>query len=99
MTFDAAADAVFTANKGNLLTLHSRQVGDKLVHWLEIMMKGAETNRQIYDMIAMGIIRSHMIPDLKNDIYLAKPTDRQEFHTMIEQWDTSQPTKRNMYKS
>ena len=64
MTFAAAAEAVFTADKGNLLALPSRQAGEKLVRWLEKMTEGAETNRQIYDRIAMGIIRSHMIPDL-----------------------------------
>ena len=55
-------------------------------------------NRQIFDRLAMGAIRSHMIPDLKTYMDLAKPTDRQQFHAMIEQWDKSQPVKRHMYK-
>ena len=65
MTFAAAAEACFTADKGNLLTLPTRQAGDKLVRWLENMAEGTAINRQIFDRLAMGAIRSHMIPDLK----------------------------------
>ena len=73
MTFAAAAEAFFTADKGNLLTLPTRQAGDKLVRWLEKMAERTETNRQIFDRLAMGAIRSHMIPDLKT--YMDRLTD------------------------
>ena len=36
-----------------------------------------------------------MIPDLKTYMDLAKPTDQQQFHAMIEQWDKSQPVQRH----
>ena len=65
MTFAAAAEAVFTADEGNLLNIPSRQAGDKLVSWLQKMTEGMETNRQFCDRVAMGVIRSHMDPDLK----------------------------------
>ena len=99
MTFAAAAEAVFTADKGEILNIPSRQAGDKLVRWIEKMAEGTETNRQIFDRIAMGVIKSHTVLELKTYIVLAKPTDRQEFHAMIEQWVRSQPVKKPMYKT
>ena len=49
MTFAAAAEAFFTADKGNLITLPTRQAGDKLVRWLEKMAEGMETDRFLID--------------------------------------------------
>ena len=98
MTFAAAAEAVFTADKGNLLNLPTRQADDKLVRWLEKMTEGTDTNQQFCDGIAMGVLKSHMVPDLKQYMDLTKTIDRQEFHATIDQWDRSQPVKRNKYK-
>ena len=96
MTFAAAAEAVFTADKGNLLNLPTRQAGDKLGRWLEKVTEGTATNRQFCNRIAMGVLMSHMVPDLKQYMDLTKTTDRQEFHATIDQWDRSQPVKRNL---
>ena len=49
MTFAAAAESVFTADKGSQVQLPIRQAGDKLFRWIEKMAEGAETNRQIFD--------------------------------------------------
>ena len=98
MTFAVTAEEVFTGDKGNFLNLPTRLAGDKLVKWLEKMTEGTDTNKQFCNRVAMGVFRSHMVPDLKQYMDITKTTDWQEFHATIDQWDRSQPVKRNLYK-
>ena len=65
MTFSAAAESFFTADKGNIQQLPTRQVGDKLVRYCEKMTEGAETVRQVVDKVTVGMLRALMVPDLK----------------------------------
>ena len=51
------------------------------------------------DRIVMGAMRSHMVPDLKMYIDLAKLTNRTELEGLMTQWVQSQPYKRNMFRS
>ena len=98
MTFTAAAEAFFTADKGEILNLPTQQVGDKLVRWLEKIAEGADADREKYDKIAMGAIRSFIVPELKNYNDLAKPTNRAEFDALTEQWVRSKPFRKSMYR-
>ena len=66
MTFAAAAECVFTADKGALVQMPIRQVGDKLTRWVEKMAEGTENARQVIDRVVVGIIRSMMVLDLKH---------------------------------
>ena len=43
------------------------------------MIEGAETDRQKCDRIAMGGMRSYMVPELKNYVDLAKLNSKTEF--------------------
>ena len=53
MTFATAAEAFFTADRGEVLNLQPQQTGDNLVRWVEKMIEGAETDRQKCDRMAM----------------------------------------------
>ena len=46
------------------------------------MAEGAETNRQIFDRVTVGVLRSLMVPDLKNYMDLTKTTERQEYQML-----------------
>ena len=63
------------------------------------MMKGAETDRNKKERIAMGALRSYMVPELKSYMDLSKPTNKPEFDALTEQWVRSQPFRRSMYKT
>ena len=79
MTFAAAAESVFTAEKGILVQLPVRQAGDKLFRWVEKMTEGAETIRQANDRVTVRVLRSLMVPNPKTYMDLTKTTDRQEY--------------------
>ena len=98
-TFAAAAEAFFTADKGQLLSLQPQEMGDKLARWIGKMGEGTTTMRQLCDRIVMEAMRSHMVPDLKMYIDLAKPTNRTELEGLMVQWRQSQLYKRNMFRS
>ena len=76
MTFAAAAESFYTADKGKIAQLPVRQAGDKLFRLCEKMIEGSETTRQAADKVTVGILRSMMVPDLKNYMDLTKTTDR-----------------------
>ena len=99
MTYAAAAEAFFTADKGELLNIPVQQAGDKLIRWIDKMMEGAETDRNKKERIAMGALRSYMVPELKSYMDLSKPTNKPEFDALTEQWVRSQPFRRSMYKT
>ena len=58
MTFSAAAEPLFTADKGNIQQLPIKQAGDKLVRYCEKMTEGAETVRQVVDKVTVGMLRA-----------------------------------------
>ena len=60
MTFAAAAEFVFTADKGSLVLLPITKAGDKLFRWVKKMTEGAETIRQANDRVTVGVLRSLM---------------------------------------
>ena len=84
MTFAAAAESFYTADKGKIAQLPVRQAGDKLFRLCEKMIEGSAT-RQAADKMTVGILRSMMVPDLKNYMDLTKTTDRLEYQMLAEQ--------------
>ena len=58
MMFSAAAESLFTADKGNIQQLPVKQAGDKLVRYCEKMTEGAETVRQAVDKVTVGMLRA-----------------------------------------
>jgi len=97
-TYAAAAEAFFSANKGEIYTLDLQLAGDKLTRWANKMIDGAETRQDICERMAMGALRAYMIPELKTYLDLTKPTTKPEFEALAEQWVKSQLYKRSMYK-
>ena len=98
-TFAAAAEAFFTADKNQLLSLQPQQMGDKLLRWATKMSEGTTTIREALERVVMGAVRSHMVPDLKMYVDLAKPTNRTEQEGLMVQWSQSQTYKRNMFRT
>ena len=56
MTFVAAAECLFTADKGTITHLPIRRVVDNITRWLEKMTEGTETLRLAIDRMVVGVI-------------------------------------------
>ena len=61
----AAAEAFFTHNNKELLTLPVMQVLTKLKKWLGKMEEGAETEEVKKERVAMGSLKSQIVPEFK----------------------------------
>ena len=98
MTFAATAEAIFTADKGKLLQLPLRQATDKMKRWVNKMLEESETVRQAADKVTVGVMRSFMVPELKTYLDTSNATDEHNFLMTTEEWERSQPDKRNLFR-
>ena len=98
MTFAAAAEAIFSADKGKLVHLPVRQVVDKVRQWLGKLTQEAETIAETLDCVTVGVTRSLMIPELKTHVDMSKATELQPFLRVVEEWDRNQQDKKSMFK-
>ena len=99
MSHVAVAEAFFSHNNKELLALPVTQAVTKMKRWLKKMEQGAESEDVRRERVAMGNLRSQMVPELKTYHYLIKPQNGPEFEALVEQWTISQPYIRSIYVS
>ena len=64
MTFGAAAEAIFTADKGKLTQLSLRQAADKNKRWVGKLTQEAATVENV-DSMTGGVLCSLVVPEAK----------------------------------
>ena len=79
-----------TADRGQTLTLPIRQVIQKTIRLLEKMTQEAGTNAEVYQYIAIAMIRFFLNPDLKQYMDLKGQFDKESFCKGVEEWQTTQ---------
>ena len=90
LTFSASSESIMTADRGQTLTLPIRQAIQKTVRLLEKMTQEAETNAEVYQYIAIAMVRFFLNPDLKQYMDLKGRIDKENFCKGVEEWLTTQ---------
>ena len=93
MTFGAAAEAIFTADKGKLTQLSLRQAADKMKRWVGKLTQDAATVGEAVDSMTVGVLCSLVVPEAKTYLDMLKATELQQFLMVAEEWERSQPDK------
>ena len=90
LTFSASSESIMTADRGQTLTLPIRQAIQKTVRLLEKLTTNAETNTEIFQYIAIAIVRYFLNQDLKQYMDLKGHFDKEQFCKGVEEWQTTQ---------
>ena len=90
LTFSASSESIMTADRGQTLTLLIRQAIQKTVRLSEKMTQEAGTNAEIFQYIAIAIVRFFLNPDLKQYMDLKGHFDKESFCKGVEEWQTTQ---------
>ena len=90
LTFSASSESIMTADRGQTLTLPIRQAIQKTVRLLEKMTQEARTNAEVYQYIAIAMIRFFLNPNLKQYMDLKGQFNKESFCKGVEEWQTTQ---------
>ena len=98
MTFRAASEAFYSADRGKLSHLPLREAAEKLRRWAGKISQESEDIDQALDYMTLGALRSMMVPDLKAYIDISKQNELQPFLRTAEEWERSQPQSKPVFK-
>ena len=98
MTFGAAAEAFFSADRGKLTQISLRQAADKLTRWASKMTQEAEEKQEIIECMTVGALRAMMVPELKTYVDMSKQMELQPFLRITEEWERFQAQQKPIFK-
>ena len=98
MTFGAAVEAIFMADRGKLGQLPVRQAADKLHRWLTKLTQEAATVPEAVKIMTVAALRSLVVAELKTYVDLTRTTELHQFLMVVEEWERCQPEKKQAFK-
>ena len=98
ITFGAAAEAIFTADRGKLVQFPVRLAADKLHRWLTKLTQEAATVPEALKNMMVAALRSVMLAEQKTYVNLTRTTKLHQFLMVVEEWERSQPEKKQALK-
>ena len=91
LSFSATAETLMTADRGRLLQLPIRQFISKTAKLIEKVTKEAETDKEIYQYLAVAFARHYLNPNLKTYFDLKGEFSKEQCCRLVEEWLTNQP--------
>ena len=92
VTFNVAAEAFKTAERGKLTSMTPRLAADKMRRWACKITQGATSELECRELLVMAEMRHWLVPELKTYVDLARVRDLREFVKVVEGWESSQPS-------